>query len=121
MSVRKHHAALVVVGALVACSNLPPPATDAEKTAAIRVLIECQKQMARALDDGQSPAMDIAVAVSQACHSERHNAALVAAQGMAPVPRIALIERIEAHGPETAVQVVLLERRRAATSHGRSD
>jgi hypothetical protein len=52
---------------LCACATAPPPASEAEQTAAFSALHECLLSATTRLDDGMSDATNVAIGVASAC------------------------------------------------------
>jgi hypothetical protein len=109
MSFGKKILELGFLGMLGACAARPASKADIDEATAIYV--DCLVRMARNLDDGRSPAMDVAVGVASACASERYRSAQLTAQGMNPQAQMMFMRKVSANGPSFAVGAVLRERR----------
>ena len=101
-------AALLLAGPFAASAQEPDPASDQ----VMHVLVTCLHAAARRLDDGRSDAATVALSIRSACVPEYFTARDVIGRHVSPAVRQMYIQEVDASFAQTAIAVVLDDRKR---------
>jgi predicted phage-related endonuclease len=74
---------------LASCAKpISPPATEYEKSSSMQNLKACIEREYEKLEDGLSPADQIALGIEQACHKEERETRNTFSKGLSPVAKV---------------------------------
>jgi len=101
---------ILVLGCLGSCTHSAPPASEAEKTAALTDYVNCVDKAVQQLDDGKSDASTIALGAGSNCAAQYSWSISVTGSGMNPAEFVLYREKMQRDQVQITIGIVLRAR-----------